>query len=55
MNENECIDLAAMTNGGVALGATNAHYGRVSNLIAPDRAANMGEVPFSILTFFFQG
>lgn len=40
---NEPIDLAAALNGGIALGASNAHYGRASNLIAPRRAANMGE------------
>jgi len=36
-------DLAAAVNGGVALGASNAHYGRASNLIAPGRAAQMDE------------
>eukprot|EP00949_MAST-11_sp_MAST-11-sp1_P004802 g4802.t1 len=37
------LDVAAAENGGVTLGASNAHYGRVSNLIAPGRAKNMGE------------
>jgi allantoicase len=37
------LDLAAALHGGVALGASNAHYGRCSNLSAPGRARNMGE------------
>lgn len=40
---DEIMDLAAALNGGVAIGASNAHYGRASNLIAPGRAKNMGE------------
>jgi hypothetical protein len=36
-------DLAAAEAGGVAVGASNAHYGRPSNLIAPGRAAKMDE------------
>ena len=35
--------LASSMNGGVAVTSSNAHYGRVSNLIAPGRAAKMDE------------
>ena len=37
------VDLAAAANGGVALRASNAHYGAPANLVAPGRARNMGE------------
>ena len=37
------VDLAAFTNGGLALAYSDAHYGRAQNLIAPGRAKNMGE------------
>jgi allantoicase len=37
------LDLAAEANGGVSLGASNAHYGRAANLIAAGRAAKMDE------------
>jgi len=39
----EAIDLAAASNGGVPVACSNKHYGTPSNLIAPGRAANMGE------------
>ena len=37
------VDLAAATNGGAALGSSNAHYGRASNLIAPGRSRRMDQ------------
>lgn len=37
------VDMAAASNGGAALGASNAHYGRASNLIAPGRSQRMDE------------
>ena len=36
-------DLAAAENGGVVLGASNAHYGRASNIIAPGKSLRMDE------------
>jgi allantoicase len=37
------IDLAAITNGGLVLGASDMHFGARDNLIMPGRAANMGD------------
>jgi allantoicase len=37
------VDLAAATNGGMAVGHSDAHYGSASNLVAPGDARNMGE------------
>ena len=37
------IDLAAMANGGRAIVANDAHFGALSNLIAPGRGVNMGD------------
>ena len=37
------VDLAAMENGGTAVGWSNMHYGHPRNLIAPGRADNMGD------------
>lgn len=37
------LDMAALENGGVAIEASNKHYGRPANLIAPGRAAQMNE------------
>ncbi|KAJ7390709.1 hypothetical protein OS493_022788 [Desmophyllum pertusum] len=37
------VDLAAMENGGSAVGWSNMHYGHPRNLIAPGSAANMGD------------
>lgn len=39
----EELDMAAIENGGVAIEASNKHYGRPANLIAPGRAAQMNE------------
>ena len=36
-------DVAAAANGGAVLGASNAHYGRPSNLIAPGRSQRMDQ------------
>lgn len=36
-------DLAAMENGGAAVGWSNMHYGHPRNLIAPGTAVNMGD------------
>lgn len=41
--EGEELDLAAMLNGGRALCASDMHFGHISNLIAPERGANMGD------------
>lgn len=40
---NQEFDMAAVENGGVAIEASNKHYGRPANLIAPGRAAQMNE------------
>ena len=37
------VDVAAASNGGAALGSSNAHYGRASNLIAPGRSQRMDQ------------
>ncbi|KAJ3052743.1 hypothetical protein HK097_005774 [Rhizophlyctis rosea] len=37
------VDLIAVENGGRALGASDSHYGRPSNMIARGRATNMGD------------
>ncbi|XP_078354837.1 allantoicase-like [Oculina patagonica] len=37
------VDLAAMENGGTAVGWSNMHYGHPRNVIAPGQAANMGD------------
>ncbi|KAJ3037686.1 hypothetical protein HDV00_001408 [Rhizophlyctis rosea] len=40
---NRVLNLAAVENGGRALGASDSHFGKASNLIAMGRAKNMGE------------
>ena len=37
------VDLAAITNGGLVLGASDMHFGAKDNMIMPGRAANMGD------------
>lgn len=37
------IDLAAIENGGLVLGASDMHFGAKDNLILPGRAVNMGD------------
>jgi allantoicase len=37
------VDLAALTHGGLALACSDAFFGPMNNLIAPGRAANMGD------------
>jgi|EP01049_Picozoa_sp_SAG25_P005578 allantoicase len=39
------VDTAAVQNGGVAIEASNKHYGRPANLIAPGRAAQVRALP----------
>jgi len=39
----DMLDLIAASNGGVPVGCSNKHYGTPANLIAPGRAATMGE------------
>lgn len=40
---NRAVDLAAITNGGLFLDASDTHYGTKGALIMPDRAKNMGD------------
>ncbi len=40
---DESVDLAAAENGGVAVACSDMHFGSAQNLLAPDRAANMGD------------
>ena len=42
-SKGERIDVAAAANGGAVLGASNAHYGRASNLIAPGESQRMDQ------------
>jgi allantoicase len=37
------VDLAALTNGGLVLGASDMHFGAKDNMIMPGRAKNMGD------------
>jgi allantoicase len=37
------LDLAAITNGGLVLGASDMHFGAKDNMIMPGRAPNMGD------------
>ncbi len=37
------VDLAAMEWGGRGVGANDEHFGKVANMLAPDRGANMGD------------
>jgi allantoicase len=37
------VDLAAITNGGLVLGASDMHFGARDNMIMPGRATNMGD------------
>jgi allantoicase len=37
------VDLAAITNGGLVLGASDMHFGAKDNMIMPGRATNMGD------------
>uniref|UniRef100_A0AAY4B815 Allantoate amidinohydrolase n=1 Tax=Denticeps clupeoides TaxID=299321 RepID=A0AAY4B815_9TELE len=39
----ELVDLVALTNGGVCVGYSNAHFGHPRNMIGLGRAANMGD------------
>jgi allantoicase len=41
--QGQRIDVAAAANGGAVLGASNAHYGRASNLIAPGESQRMDQ------------
>lgn len=43
VSNSVCMDMAAMTSGGVLVGHSNAYFGHVRNLIEPQRARNMGE------------
>jgi allantoicase len=43
VRDDQVIDLAAMEWGGRGVGANDEHYGRVSNMLAPGRGANMGD------------
>ena len=37
------VDLAAITNGGLVIGASDMHFGAKDNMIMPGRATNMGD------------
>jgi allantoicase len=41
--DRRAVDLAALTNGGLVLGASDMHFGAKDNLIMPGRATNMGD------------
>ncbi|XP_029352718.1 allantoicase [Echeneis naucrates] len=43
VSAHQDVDLVAMTNGGVCLGYSNAHFGHPRNMIGLDRAANMAD------------
>ncbi|CAK6978581.1 allantoicase [Scomber scombrus] len=43
VSTNQDIDLLALTNGGVCLGYSDAHFGHPRNMIGLGRAANMGD------------
>jgi allantoicase len=39
----QLVDLAAVTNGGLAIDASDKHYGNPNNMLMPGRAINMGD------------
>ena len=41
--ESKRLDLAAIENGGLVLGASDKHFGSKDNLIMPGRSKNMGD------------
>ncbi len=41
--KTRAVDLAAISNGGLVIGASDMHFGAKDNLIMPGRAANMGD------------
>ncbi|XP_069543560.1 allantoicase [Brachyistius frenatus] len=43
VSTNQHVDLLALTNGGVCLGYSNAHFGHPRNMIGLGRAANMAD------------
>ncbi|RVE56206.1 hypothetical protein OJAV_G00233780 [Oryzias javanicus] len=43
VSANQLVDLVALTNGGMCLGYSNAHFGHPRNMIGLDRAANMAD------------
>ncbi len=43
VGKDEEIDLAAQLNGGTAIAWNDAYFGRVENMLAPGRGANMGD------------
>uniref|UniRef100_A0A3B5AAC3 Allantoate amidinohydrolase n=1 Tax=Stegastes partitus TaxID=144197 RepID=A0A3B5AAC3_9TELE len=43
VSTNQLVDLVALTNGGVCLGYSDAHFGHPRNMIGLGRAANMGD------------
>ncbi|XP_029943225.1 allantoicase, partial [Salarias fasciatus] len=43
VSSNQLLDLLALTNGGVCLGFSDAHFGHPRNMIGPGRAANMAD------------
>lgn len=40
---SEPVDLAALKNGGRAIACSDAHFGELSNILAPGRGVNMGD------------
>ncbi|XP_071323447.1 allantoicase isoform X3 [Trachinotus anak] len=43
VSTHQDVDLVALTNGGVCLGYSDAHFGHPRNMIGPGRAANMAD------------
>ncbi|MCQ4319692.1 allantoicase [Stutzerimonas stutzeri] len=43
VGDNQQIDLAAALNGGRALACSDEHFGRMSNILNPNRGENMGD------------
>ncbi|XP_024116699.1 allantoicase isoform X1 [Oryzias melastigma] len=43
VSTNQLVDLVALTNGGMCLGYSNAHFGHPRNMIGLERAANMAD------------
>ncbi len=39
----ERVDLAAMENGALPVAANDEHFGKVSNMLAPGKARDMGD------------
>lgn len=43
VDKSQIVDLAHVANGGLAVGASDQHFGKASNLLLPGRGIDMGD------------